>query len=109
MRATSAASPGVGKGNPPRFTKEQMEEALKGVQQTRRNARERKKLCLYCGFGGHRWQWWQKDIIISSARKKEKYSQGEPSEASTLAAAVSTAKRSALMHTVRSGITSLPI
>ena len=47
---------------------------------------------------------------MSSARKKkEKSFKGEPSEASTPAAAVSTAKRSAPMHMVRSGISSLPM
>ena len=108
-RAKSEASVGAEKGNPPRFTKEQMEEALKGVQQTLRDARERKKLCLRCGFGGHRWHWCQKDIVVSSVRKKEKSPKGEPSEAGTQAAAVSAAKRSTTMHTVRSGITSLPM
>ena len=101
------ASAGVGKGNPPRFTKEQTEEALKGVQQTLRDARDRKKLCRCCGVGGHRWQWCQKDIIVSSLRKKkEKSSKGEPPEANTLGAAVGAAKRSALMHTA--GDTSQP-
>ena len=48
----------------------------------------------------------QKDIVVSSARKKEKSSKGEPSEASTPAADVSAAKRSAPMHTA--GDTSQP-
>ena len=43
---------------------------------------------------------------MSSARKKEKSSKGEPSEASTPAADVSAAKRSAPMHTA--GDTSQP-
>ena len=108
-QSTGDKSAGTGKGNPPRFTKEQMEEPLKGVQQTLRDARDRKKLCRRCGIAGHRWQWCQKDIVVSSARKKEKSSKGEPSEASTPVAAVSAAKRSAPMHTVGSGISSLPM
>ena len=106
-RAKSAASADVGKGNPPSFTEKQMEEVLKGVQQTLRDVRKRKKLCLRCGFGGHKWQWCQKDIVVSSVCKKEKSSKGEPSEASTPVAALSVAKRSAPMHTVRSAISSI--
>ena len=108
-QSTGDKTAGTGKGNPPRFTKEQMEAALKGVQQTLCEARDRKKLCRRYGITGHRWQWCQKDIVGSSVCKKEKSSKGEPSEASTPAAAVSTAKRSALMYTVGSGISSLPM
>ena len=57
MRAKSAASADAGKRNPPRSTKERMEEALKGVQQSLHNASKRKKLILRCGSGGQRWQW----------------------------------------------------
>ena len=55
-QSTGDKSAGTGNGNPPRFTKEQMEEALKGVQQTLCDARDRKKLCRRCGIAGHRWQ-----------------------------------------------------
>lgn len=42
-----------GESNAPRFTKEQEEEALEGVQLTLRDARKKRKLCKRCGGGNH--------------------------------------------------------
>ena len=86
-----------------------MEEALKGLQQILCDETEKKKLCLPCGFRGHTWQWCQKDIVVSPVRKKEKSSKREPTEASTPAAAVSAAQRSAPTYTVGSGNSRLPM
>jgi len=77
--APPAKKPQKGKGKDsgsgdtkPRFTKDQMDDALKGIPPNLREAREKKGMCKRCGLDNHRWQWCRKEISISSTRKKEK-------------------------------------
>ena len=59
---SSGPATGGGKTGTPRFTRDQMEEALKGAQQNLRDACDKKNLCRRCGIAGHRRQWCQKEI-----------------------------------------------
>ena len=69
-KGATSGSGGKG-GNWPRFTGDQKEEALKGVQQTLRDKRERDKLCQRCGFGNHHWKYCRKEINVSPSKKKK--------------------------------------
>ena len=53
----------------PRFTKEQEEEALAGIPQNLREARRKKGLSDRCSLPKHHWQWYRREISISSTRK----------------------------------------
>jgi hypothetical protein len=57
--------------NSPRFTDDQKEEALKGVQESLRASRIKKKLCQRCAIGGHHWKYCRKEINVSSSKKKK--------------------------------------
>ena len=100
---------GGGKARTPRFTKEEMEIALKGVQPTLREARDKRDLCQRCGLAGHKWMFCLKEISLSSTKKSGKKAKKEASETSTAVAAVSTAEKKAPVHTVGPGVTSLPM
>ena len=65
------AAPVTGTGSP-RFTKEQEEEALVGIPQILWEAQRKKGLFDRCGLPKHRWQWYRREISISSTRKTEK-------------------------------------
>ena len=104
--------PAGGKGNPPRFSKEQLDEALKGVQATLRDARFKKKLCQRCGLSNHRWQWCQKEINVSSTTKDKKKAKKAIKAApmtSTAVATVSAIKMKAPENTVGPGVSSAPM
>ena len=57
--------------NSPRFTDDQREEALKGIQETLRASRIKKKLCQRCALSGHHWKYCRKEINVSSLKKKK--------------------------------------
>jgi hypothetical protein len=107
------AAPVTGTGSP-RFTKEQEDEALKGIPQNLRDARGNKGLCVRCGLPKHRWQWCRREISISSTRKTEKKGKGKKKEKKDAtpeapAASVVTLKRKAPANTVSVGIHPLPV
>ena len=97
---------GGGKARTSRFTKEEMEIALKGVQPTLREARDKRDLCRRCGLAGHKWMFCLKEISLSSTKKSGKKAKMEASETSTSVATVSTAKKKAPVHTVGPSVTS---
>ena len=108
------AAPVTGTGSP-RFTKEQEEEALAGIPQNLREARHKKGLFDRWGLPKHRWQWYRREISISSTRTTEKKGTGEKkkdkddSEAAPAATASSVAlKRKAPTNTVSIGVFPLP-
>ncbi len=96
----------------PRFSKDQMDEALKGVPQNLRDARDKKNMCRRCGLDNHRWQWCRKEISVSSTRKKKdkKESKGKDTskKETSPAPAASSLKRKAPTNTVSVGVHSLP-
>ena len=98
-----------GKARTPRFTKDEMEIALKGIQPTIREARDKRDLCRRCGLAGHEWMFCLKEISHSSAKKSGKKAKKEASETSTAVATVSAAKKKAPVHTVGPGVTSVPM
>ena len=100
---------GGGKARTPRFTKEETEIALKGIQPTLRVAREKRDLCRRCGLTGHKWMFCLKKISISSKKKSGKKAKKESSETCTAVATVSAAMRKAPIGTVGPGLTSLPM
>ena len=100
---------GGGKTRAPRFTKDEMEIALKGIQPTLREARDKRDLCRRCGLAGHKWMFCLKEISISSTKKSGKKAKKEASETSTAVATVSAAKKKAPVHTVGPGVTSVPM
>src|SRR5436853_6657678 len=107
---TSTAS-SAGKGTP-RFTKEQKDEALRGILSNLVDAWMKKELGARCGLSNHRWQWCRKEISISSThkmgKKEKKDQEPEKKEESASASSVSR-KRKAPAHTVCVGITQLPV
>ena len=86
-----------------------MEVALKRVQPTLCEARDKGDLCWRCGLTGHRWMFCLKEISLSSTKKAGKKAKKEASETSTAVATVSAAKKKAPVHTVGPGVTSLPM
>ena len=100
---------GGGKARTPRFTKEEMEIALKGIQPTLREARDKRDLCRRCGLAGHKWMFCLKEISLSSTEKSVKKAKKEASETSTAVATVSAVKKQAPVHPVGPGVTSLPM
>ena len=100
---------GGGKARTPRFTKEEMEIALKGVQPTLREARDKRDLCRRCGLARHKWMFCLKEISLSSTKKTGKKAKKEAFETSTAVATVSAAKKKAPVHTVGPAVTSLPM
>ena len=100
---------GGGKTRAPRFTKDEMEIALKGIQPTFREARDKRDPCRRCGLAGHKWMFCLKEISLSSKMKAGKKDKQEASETSTAVATVSAAKKKAPVHTVGPGVTSLPM
>ena len=100
---------GGGKTRTPHFTKDEMEIALKGIQPTLREARDKRDLCRRCDLAGHKWMFCHKEISLSSTKKSGKKARKEASEMSTAVASVSAAKTKAPVHTVGPGVTSLPL
>ena len=98
---------GGGKARNPRFTKDEMEVALKGIQPTLREARDKRDLCRRCGLAGHKWMFCLKEISLSSTKKAGKQAKKKASETSTVVATVSAAKTKAPVHMVGPGVTSL--
>ena len=108
------AAPLTGTGLP-RFTKEQEEDTLTGIPQNLWETRCMKGLCAGCGLPKHRWQWFRKEISISSTHKMEKKGKGkkkkdnDDSEAAPAATGSSVAlKRIAPTNTVNIGVIPLP-
>ena len=102
---------GGGKARTPRLTKDEIEIALKGVQPTLLEAREKRHLCRRCGLAGHKWMFCLKEISLSSTKKSGKKAKKEASETSTVVATVSAAKKKAPVYTVGPGasVTRLPM
>ena len=110
LTAGYAGNTGGGrKARTPRFTKDEMEVALKGVQPTLREARDKRDLCRRCGLAGHKWMFCLKEISLSSMKKAARKVKKEASETSTADATVSMAKEKAPVHTAGPGVTSLPM
>ena len=103
----TAFTPGGDKGAAPRFTKDQQDEALKGIPHNLREARNKKKLYTRCGFSNHRWQWCRKEISLSSTRKTTKKAKGTTSDTATAVATVSATKKKCPKHTVGPGVSSV--
>ena len=97
------------KARTPRLTKEEMEIAVKGVQPTLREARDKRDLCRRCGLAGQKWMFCLKEITLSSTKKSGKKAKKEASEMSTAVATISVAKKKAPVHMVGPGVTSLPM
>ena len=93
----------------PRFTKDKMEIELKGIQPTLREDRNKRDLFRRSGLAGQKWMFCLKEISLSSTRKSGKKAKKEASETSTAVATICTAKNKAPVHTVGSGVTSLPM
>ena len=91
---------GGGKARTPHFTKDEMEVAVKGLQPTLREARDKRDLCRRCGIAGHKWMFCLKEISLSSTKKVGNKAKKEASEMSTAVATVSAAKKKAPVHTV---------
>ena len=111
--AKKAAATGSGSGQP-RFSKDQEDEALKGIPDNLRRARGKKKLCTRCGLNNLGWQWCRREISVSSTRKTEKMGKGKKKEKkadSVEAPAASSVayKRKAPTNTVSVGVYPLPI
>ena len=83
---------GGGKARTPRFTKDEIEIALKGISPTLQEARDKSDLCRRCGLAGHRWMFCLKEISLSSTKKSSKKAKKEAIETSTAVANVSAAK-----------------
>ena len=110
LTVSHAGTTGSGaKARTPRITKEEMEIALKGVQPTLREAREKRNLCRRCGLAGHKWMFCLEEISLSSKNKSGKKAKKEATETSAVVATVSAAKKKAPVHTVGPGVTSLPM
>ena len=110
LMVSHAGTTGGGrKARTPCFTKEEMEIALKGVQPTFREARDKRDLCRRCGLAGHKWMFCLKEISLSLTKKSGKKAQKEASETSTVVATVSAAKKKEPVHMVGPGVTSLPM
>ena len=97
------------KARTPCFTKDEMDIALKSIQPTLREARDKGDLCRRCGLASHKWMFCLKEISLSSTKKSGKKAKREASETYTAVETVSTAKAKAPVHTVGTGVTSLPI
>ena len=100
---------GGGKARTPHFTKDEMEIALKGIQPTLGEARDMRDLFRRCGLAGRKWMFCLKEISLSSSKKSGKKVKKEASETSTAVATISAAKKKAPLHTVRPGVTRLPM
>ena len=100
---------GCGKTRTLRFTKDEMEIALKGIQPTLREARNKRDLSRRCGLAGHKWRFCLKEISLSSTTKSDKKAKKEASETSIAIATVSATKKMIPVHMVGPGVTSLPM
>ena len=100
---------GGGKSRIPCFTKDEREIALKGVQPTPQEARDKSHLCRRCGLAGHKWMFCLEEISLSSTKKSGKKDKKEASKTSTAVATMSAAKKKAPLHMVGPGVTSLPM
>ena len=84
---------GGGKARTPRFTKEEMEIALNGVQPTLQEARDKRDLCRRCGLAGLKCIFCLKEITLSSIKKSGKKAKKEASATSTAVAIVSAERK----------------
>ena len=109
MVSHAGTTGGGGKARTPRFTKDEMEIALKGIQPTLWEAMDKRDLCRRCGLPGHKWMFYLKEILLSSTKKSGKKAQKEASETSTVVVTVSAVKKKTPVHTVGPGVTSLPM
>ena len=98
-------------GNTPRFTDDQKEEALKGVQETLRASRIKKKLCQRCALSGHHWKYCRKEINVSSSKKKKtkkddksKEEDSKPAETAKASSVGSKRKREPPTNTVSTAV-----
>ena len=92
-----------------RFTKDEMETALKRVQSTLQEARYNRDLCQRCGLAGHKWMFCLKEFSLCLTKKSGKKPKKKACETSTAVATVSTAKKKAPVHMVGPSVTSLPM
>ena len=112
-KAKKAATTWSGSGQP-RFSKDQEDEALKGIPDNLREARGKKKLCIHCGLNNHGWQWCRREISVSSTHKTEKKGKGKKkdkkadSEEAPAASSIAL-KRKAPTNNVSVGVYPLPI
>ena len=72
-----APTTGSGSGQP-RFSKDQEDEARKGIPDNLRKARGKKELCTHWGLNNHGWQWCRREIFVSLTRNTEKAHQKNP-------------------------------
>ena len=94
LMVSHAGTTGGGvKARTPRFTKDEMEIALKGVQPTLREARDKRDLCRRCGLACHKRMFCLKEISLSWTKKSGKKAKKEASEPSTAVATVIAAKK----------------
>ena len=70
-KAKKAPTTGSGSGQP-RFSKDQEDEALKGIPDNLREARVKNTLCTRCRLNNHCWQWCRRENSVSSTHKTEK-------------------------------------
>ena len=98
-----------GKARTPRFTKDEMEIALKGMQPTLREAREKRDRFRRFGLAGHKWMFSLNEISLASTKKSGQNTKQDASERSTAVATDSAAKKKAPVHTVGPSVTSLPM
>ena len=66
-KAKKAPATGSGSGQS-RFSKDQEDEAQKGIPDNLPKARGKKKLCTHCGLNNHGWQWCRREISVLSTR-----------------------------------------
>ena len=110
MTAGHAGNTGSsGKAKTSHFTKEEREIALKRVQPTLREARDKRDLWRRCGLAGHKYMFCLKEISLSSTKKSGQKAKKEASETSTAVVTVCVAKKKAPIYMVGPGITSLPM
>ena len=109
MVSHAGTTGGSSKARTPCFTKNEMEIALKGIQPTLREARDKRDLCQRCGLAGHKWTFCLKEISLSSTKKSGTKAKNEDSETSTAVATVSVAKKKAPVHKVGPGVTTIPM
>ena len=91
----------------PRFSKDEMEVTLKGVQLTLRDVRDKRDLCQRNRLAGRKWMFGFKEISLALTKKSGMMANKEASDPTTAVTIVSAAKKKAPVHTVHPGVTSL--
>ena len=109
MASIAGTTGGDWKARTPRFSKDQMDDALKRVQPTLREAWDKSDLYWKRGLAGHKWIICLKEISLSSTKKSGKKAKKEASEILTVVPTISAAKKMAPVHTKGPDVTSLPM